>query len=246
MLRWSLPAVVFVSLTGCAAAPEPAVPEAEEPVVSEAIEAKEAVLAVKADAPPPEEEPKELPTPCAGEGDICTPPAKFVDRLCMRTTPSLALTMFHKDSPWTRAYVRGNMEAWYANGRSRPRQLSYGEEVIIVANRANSGSGIQVSGSGSYDVYRWDGSCVSLMSDEVTLRRVGAPNEAVIEWKRLDDGLRANLGQDKHIAHRNDRRLEACKGSDNGRCERAEKALSQMIAHYVRQGGELPEPTELP
>jgi hypothetical protein len=195
---------------------------------------------------PEKPEPMTMPTACSADSAVCTPPPTFVKRMCKTTTPDLALTMFHKSSPWTRAYVRSNMEAWYASARrSQPRNLRYSEEVIIVADRSASPGGMQVSGTGSYDVYRFDGTCVSLMTDEVSLRRPATPDVAPIRFKRLDDNVQELLRSNTKIGFRYTKRREACKqfGEQAARrCERANVSLSRMVAEYVRTGGEVPEP----
>jgi len=222
-----------------AAPPEPAADSSELPLD----------LAARADAqarrtPPP----ARIPTTCAAPGaDLCVPPRAFTERLCATSHPEAAFTLFGAHSPFTRAYLRRKMEAWYASGgRARPRQLGYAEDVLIVADRTASPSGMRVSGAGSYDVFRWDGTCVSLMSDEVTLHRPANPSVAPIAWRRLDEGVRDVLVKDRKIHYRNDRRLQDCKGDkSSARCQRARLGLSRMIANYVRQGGELPAPTEI-
>ena len=192
-----------------------------------------------------------IPTDCAADGNgVCTPPAAFVERLCMSSDPNVALAMFHKSSPWTRAYLRRDMEAWYVNGaRQNPKKLKFGEEVIIVADRSQGPGGMQVSGSGSYDVYRWDGSCVSLMSDEVALRPPTTPEVAPIPWKLLDSGVQATLERDQRIVQGNEERRKACRElgeKAQQKCERALLGVSRLIAEYVRSGGELPAPKDLP
>ena len=193
---------------------------------------------------------REVPTRCADESaPICTPPVDFVDRLCDKRTPDLALSLFARGTPWTRAYVQRDMEAWYTRARSSPKKLRYAEEVIVVADHSTSPSGIQVSGNGSFDVYRWDGTCVSLMSDELTMRRPSTPDVATISWKKLDDDVRDVLEKNRKISFRNDKRREACKEQSapgRRRCERAEIGLSRMIAEYVRGGGDVPSPKLLP
>lgn len=180
-MRGAIACMAFVAV-GCAAepAPRPVAPAAKpEPVV----------------APPPER--YELPTSCAKAGAICTPPADFVAKLCKSGAPDVALTLFKKGMPWTRAWVRQEMEAWYASGgRTRPRALRYGEEVIIVADRSEA---VQMTGAGSYDVYRWDGSCVSLMSDELTLAPPTQTDVAPIEWKHLHERTQEALARDQRI-----------------------------------------------
>jgi hypothetical protein len=241
--------LALVTLTACAAAPAPeplvatgsdrarAGAPAPTPAVTDAIPAPE--------TPAPER--RELPTSCASSDPLCTPPAAFAERLCSQSDPDLALTLFHKSTPWTRAYVVRDMEAWYVGGRSRPAQLHYAEEVLVVADRAQQAGGMRVSGAGSYDVYRWDGTCVSLMSDEVSLRRPSEPEVAPIPWRKLDDDLRDVLTQDRRIAYRHEKQRESCKEDWSApRCERALLGLSHVIADYVRGGGELPAPKRIP
>lgn len=227
------PAVTPTAPTEAPAPPEPAV---AEDIPSEPAEAKEP--------------PREMPTSCASEGEVCTPPADFAERLCRTSYPDIALALFHKSAPWTRAYVRANLEAWYASARrSRPHQLRYAEEVIVIANRRPKNSAFSVSGGGSYDVVRWDGTCVSLMAGELSFHRPATPDVAPIRWTRLDSQTTELLSKDRKIALRNDKRREACNGSEapgGSRCERAEALLSQIIAEYVRSGGELPPPKPVP
>jgi hypothetical protein len=194
-----------------------------------------------------------IPTEChAANGAVCTPPKKLVTRLCGKRVPDVALTFFAKSSPWTRAYVTRDMEAWYVSPdaqRSSPKQLRRFEEVIILSDRSAPPGGIQISGAGSYDVYRWDGSCVSVMSDEVSLRSPGTPDVATIPWKRLDDDITERLVKDRKIEYRNEKRLELCKKHGEQatlRCERAKTGLSRMIAEFVRGGGDLPLLTAVP
>ncbi len=225
-------------------APAPVAPAQPAPVVAKA-EPK------PAPPPKPAAKTRTLPTQCASlDSKICTPPADFVGRLCSRKDQDIALTLFHKQTPWTRAYIRRDMEAWYvAAGRSKPAKLKYAEEVLIISDRSLPKGGIQVSGAGSYDVYRWDGSCVSLMSDEVSMYSPSTPDVAVIRWKRLANDVRATLEKNQKILYRNKRRRKVCKkiGRIAGRnCKHAKVALSRMIASYVRRGGELPTPKKVP
>lgn len=245
--------LALLALSACAAAPSPAPPAAplatsnvptDEPAGSEAATPVETAPETAPATPSPADDTAEaFPTTCAQDGPICRPPKAFAERLCKSPKPDVALAMFHGSTPWTRAYVRGDMEAWYASARrSRPYRLRYAEEVIVVASRQRSGA-IQVSGSGSYDVVRWDGSCVSLMEGELSFRRPSDPDVAVIRWKRLDDKITSALAKHPAIAYRNGKRRDACKGfgaSNDPRCELAETMLSRKIAEYVRAGGDLP------
>jgi len=197
--------------------------------------------------------PVAIPADCDHkDGDFCLPPKPFVDKLCEGSQPNVALTMFRKGTPWTRVYVRRpEMEAWYAGGggHSHPAKLHFAEELLVVFVREGKAGGMQVSGSGSYDVFRWDGSCVSLMSDEIALHAPSNPDTAPIPWKQLDEDMQQTLLKDKRITYRNDTWVKSCKetgpGSDQ-RCERALVGMSRMIGDYLRAGGELPDRKSLP
>ena len=193
-----------------------------------------------------EEEPAalEMPTECATSGaKVCTPPTAFVDKLCQSKSPDLALSMFRKRTPWTRAYLRRDMDAWYTGVRlSSPVHLVLDEEVIVVAARTGGSSGVQVSGSGSYDVYRWDGKCVSVMEDEVSLRRPPTPQSAPIVWKSLTETTHEALLDDRAIKVRLDLQQSRCSANSSApRCIEATSALMHLIADYVRKGGKLPD-----
>lgn len=196
----------------------------------------------------PEEAPiaLEIPKECeSSSAKLCTPAASFVEKLCQAKSADVALAMFRKSTPWMRAYLRHDTNAWYMGARrSSPVQLVVDEEVIVVANRSSSGSsGIQVSGTESYDVYRWDGKCVSLTSDEITLRRPSAPRSAPIAWASLTDAMHAALLDDRKIKSRLDH-LQHDRCDENGsapRCMQATADLARLIADYVRRGQKLPD-----
>jgi len=193
-----------------------------------------------------------IPESCAAEEDgFCLPAAAFVEKLCAVPQATVALTLFRKGTPWTRAYVRPmQIEAWYASGgRSEPAKLTFAEELLVLARRDGATGGVQVSGSGSYDVLRWDGTCVSVMSDEITIRRPGNPDVAPIQWKRLDPDVQSSLEKDKKIAFRLEGRRGACAeigpGADR-KCAKAEQGLARIIGEFVRAGGEVPVRAHLP
>jgi hypothetical protein len=241
------------ALVGCgASAPIASSPESSGRAVKEPAEVAPLAhssesVAVEEPAPQDvaqEKEPAalEIPTECApSAAKICTPPTPFVAKLCQSKSADLALAMFRKSTPWTRAYLRRDMDAWYTGVRlSSPVQLVHDEEVIVVASRSGGSSGIQVSGSGSYDVYRWDGKCVSVMADEVSLRRPRVPESAPIVWKSLSDATHEALLDDRGIKLRHDLQRDRCsKDSVAPRCTEATAALVRVIADYVRKDGKL-------
>ncbi len=181
-----------------------------------------------------------MPTACADKAaDVCTPPSDFVDRLCAKPHQDLALALFAKATPFTRLYLRGKMD-----------ELSFDEEVLALRFHPQAKGGIQVgSGSGSYDVLRWDGNCsMAVDADMITKNRPARPKTARVLWHRLDDRTQTALvtGSDP-IKQAHSKRGKECKGAMSGdvsaACEKADATLGGAIVEYVRGGGSLPDPT---
>lgn len=247
-------AALAALLSGCGgAAAEPAAAAAPAETQEPAPQAASAAPADSADEEQPQPEaatPSDdvaltMPEACSQpDAEVCTPPGEFVEQACRRRSQGLALAMFRKGTPWQRAYLRRNTEAWYAGGvRSDPVKLDFGEEVIVLAKRSGNTGGIQVSGSGSADIYRWDGTCVSVQEDEISERFHGMPKTALLRWRDIDGDVRDALEKDQGIAFRNEYRRKACKKDATARhCLKARRLLTDVIAAYVRKGGEVPMP----
>lgn len=239
-------AVVSLLLAACGAppAPPPAAPVAKA----------EATAAPEAKPVDPDDTPgTELPTACAaGDDKMCLPPKPFVKRLCAGFFPDTALAMFKKGTPWTRGYLRLNVEAWNASGgASSSDKLVFDEEVLIVTHRRADTGGMTVSGaSGSFDVLRWDGTCSSLMGEEVTTKTAPAPKHAKIPWKSLDDKLKETLLGDAKVGKFAAERKKECKGASVGevslKCIKADEGLARAVVDFVRGGGALPQPIKIP
>lgn len=249
----------FCSLAGCGAStPTASNPESsgfavKDPAAASSLAHASENVAAERTPPPrgdaPEQKPSalEIPTECANPGaKICTPPTAFVAKLCQWKSPDVALSMFRRGTPWTRAYMARRTEAWYMGARhSAPVQMTVDEEVIVLAAHGGGTGGVQVSGSGSYDIYRWDGQCASVATDEVRLRRPPAPTAAPIAWQSLSEPTRTALLDDHAIKLRLDQQQDRCaKDSSAHRCNEMTAALTRGIADYVRKGGKLP-PTRL-
>jgi hypothetical protein len=116
-----------------------------------------------------------------------------VKELCGGFYPDVALVMFAKESPWTRAYLTRDVQAWNASGgASSADKLVFDEEVLVLFHREVDQGGVVVSGaSGGYDVLRWDGSCASLAGEELTQKRPPKAKSARIVWKSLSLAKRA-------------------------------------------------------
>lgn len=239
--------LTIVGLLGCASAPPPAATTPPEKVAAPDVPA--------APEPKPDaDESRALPTACAtgGASKLCVPPSSFAKRLCAGSFPSATLELFRKDSPWTRGYVTRTVEAWNASGGAASNEkLELDEEVLVVVHRAPEPGAMQVSGaSGGYDVLRWDGSCATLMAEELTLRRPSSPKAAKVPWKVLDDAQQEAMLTDAKVAAAvNDRRKE-CKGASMGdvslKCVKADQKLAKVLVEYVRQGGSVPAAKKLP
>jgi hypothetical protein len=111
--------------------------------------------------------------------------------------------------------------------------------------------GMQVSGAGGgYDALRWNGACVTLAKEELTLSTPPKAKNARVEWRRLDEGLREKLRENEKVNEAYKARQKECKGATMGtvsdKCVKADDALSAAIVTFARDGGELPTPEKLP
>lgn len=241
--------IASMSLAACSgSSTEATSPEADpsaEPVASAAEAAGSAA---------PKEKDEKLPavvTTCEKNGDLCVPPPAFVKKLCGNVNPDLALVYFRKGSPFSRGWLTRNTDAWNASGgASGGEKLVFDEEVIVVSVRSNNSGGIQVSGaSGGYDVMRWDGSCASLSSEEITFKPPPKGKTAKLEWKMYSDDSQNALLTNADIAKINKQRRDECKGVTMGdvskACVKAVDQLSEAIVAFIRDGGEVPVPKAL-
>jgi hypothetical protein len=192
-----------------------------------------------------------VPTKCFKSGTICSPDPKFVKRLCNGKFPSLGLYLFSNPA-WTRGYLTRRTQAWNASGgASDSGWVEFDEEVLILYARVPDAGGMQVSGAGgSYDALRWDGSCVTLQSEEVTMSKAPAPKYPPIDFRYLDDDTQEALRKDDKVNKAWQARRQECKGATSGdvslKCVKADEALTKSVIGFVRAGGTIPEPKELP
>ncbi len=207
---------------------------------------------------PKSEEPAAIPTTCGAEGSIkdsklCMPEQAYAKKLCSGTYPEVALGLFGKGTPFTRVYLAGDVEAWNASGgRTHRAKLAFDEEVIVLGKHgAGAGGGIVMTGAqASYDVLRWDGTCVSVMEGELTTRRPPAPKPAEVQFSRLEESTRHALLAAPKVKATHEALFKACtsvaSAAEKKACEKADKAFSLAIVDTIRAGATLPAPARRP
>ena len=252
---------------GCAASPvarvAPAAPVAAASATDAPSHLAQTTLAVgigdaaEARAEDSADEPAPLPTTCGAEGTIkdaklCLPEATFAKKMCSGNYPEVTLGMFGKGTPWTRLYLAGDVEAWNASGgRTHRAKLAFDEEVLVLGKHGAGGGGIVMTGAqASYDVLRWDGSCVSVMEGEITTRRPPAPKPADVTFSRLEESTRHALLATPKVKSTHEALFKACTSvsspAEKKACEKADKAFSTAIVEAIRSGAALPAPGRRP
>ncbi|HEY4104883.1 MAG TPA: hypothetical protein VGM44_13380 [Polyangiaceae bacterium] len=244
---------LVLSLTACGGAqtPKAAEPEnaADSPKPAATAETSTAADAPKAEA---DSTPATLPTECSKSGKLCVPDQKFTKRMCNDSYPSVALYLFGNGLPFSHGYLTRKTQAWNAEGGASDNDyLEFDEEVLLLGERGTDPNAMQVSGAGGgYTAMRWNGSCVTLAKEEVTLDKPPAPKSAKVEWRFLDDNVQAALREDKTINTAVQARRKECKGAVSGdvslACVKADDKLTQVVIEYLRKGGKVPVPTKLP
>jgi hypothetical protein len=194
-----------------------------------------------------------VPTQCAKAGAAtCVPDRRFVEHMCSDSYPTIALYLFGNGNPFSKGYLTRRTQAWNAEGGASDNSwLEFDEEVLVLAERGADKGGMQVSGAGgSYMALRWNGSCVTLAKEELTLSKPPAPKAAKVEWRYLDDNVQEALRTDATINDAVIARRKECKGAVSGdvslKCVKADDKLSAVIVDYLRKGGKIPVPSKLP
>jgi hypothetical protein len=183
-----------------------------------------------------------FPVACADPAaTVCSPPDEFVERLCAKPHQDAALSLFGKQTPFTRLYLRGRVD-----------ELEAGEEVLAVRFHAAQKGGMVVgSGNGTYDVLRWDGTCsIGLEAEVFTRSRPARPKTAAVKWHRLGTGIQdALIASSDAVKHAHAKRGKECKGAMTGdvssSCLKADQALVDAVVDFVREGGALPSPSDV-
>jgi len=244
-LFWSF-GFSLVACGGAQAAPAAPAPAAEQ---AEAAPAAAPSAEAKSSA---ESAPITVPTSCVKSGRFCLPDQKFSKRMCNSGSPSLALYLFGNGFGYTRGYLTRKTQAWNAAGGASDNSfLEFDEEVLLLVERGGDAGDMQVSGAGGgYEALRWNGLCVTLAKEEVTLDKPPAPKTAKVEWRFLDDNVQAALREDATINGAVSKRRQECKGAVSGdvsmACVKADDRLTRVLVEYLRKGGKVPVPSKLP
>ncbi len=235
-MRWEAVAVA-ASLVACA-------PPPRAPAAAEAVAEPPEVAMAKAEPLP---DPEAIPTTCVSEEPPCVPDATYVKRLCSASYPEVALTLLGKESPFTRMYLRGDVDGWNADGGVSTRaKLAFDEEVLVLKRRPAPVNSVVVGAGGGYLVMRWDGACYTLEENEVTAKRPPVMKHSAIPWRFLSEKGRAALLSSPKINAAFQKRGKECKGASSGEvsrpCEQADAALSAVVVAEVRSGVSIPSP----
>ncbi len=233
---------VTLGLAACAgASPSSVAPGGASPSETSAPGSTGGVATVKGTSTPTDD--PGIPSECADPAaPVCTPPADFADRLCDKTFQDVALSLLARGTPFTRGYLRGKLD-----------ELSFDEEVLIVHFHAPQKGGIVVgSNLGTYDLLRWDGSCSrGVEAEMVTRTKPASPRVARIRWNRMGAHTQdALVAASDTVKRARTKRGKECKGAMTGEvsatCDKADDALTNAVVDYVRSGGALPAPDDMP
>jgi len=245
-----LPAVSVLLGVACGSAATPA-PSPKAPDPARAEEARKPDAPAEAEAPVAAEAPAKIPGECIMKDGVCTVGKDFAKRVCQSTYVNVALAMFAKGTPWQRGYLTRKTQAWNAEGgASVAGFVEFDEEVLVLFSRVPPKGGMMVTGMGGFQTLRFDGSCVTLQTEEVTFKRPPAPKYPRIEWRWLEDGMRDAFRKDSKVDAAYLAQRKECKGVTSGdvskKCLTADQKLVDAIVEHVVSGGEVPAPTKLP
>lgn len=243
----ALPPLLLLVLVGCGSSTTPATQASADPTATEA--AGPAPTSTATAAPKEDDSAAHtVPTTCTTKGKVCLPPLAFAKKVCDKGNSDIALYMLRKGTPFTRAYLTHDTEAWNASGgASSNDKVLFDEEVVVMVERAAQAGGIVVGdGGASYDVMRWDGTCVSLQAPEITFTPPPKAKHAKVDFHALTSTVTDVLLQNEAILKTYKERKNECKGQWSGdvsaKCVKLVTQLGEQVYDYVSKGGEVPAP----
>ena len=195
-----------------------------------------------------------VPSACASaDSPVCVPDFAFVKRMCNGSFPDVALLLMAKDTPFTRMFMKGDVDGWNADGGASARaRLRFDEEMLVLRRRSPPAGGIVVgSGGAGYLVMRWDGNCYTLEDTELTTKKpAGVAKHASLPWRLYAEKTKAALLGKPKVLGAYQKRGKECKGVVSGEvskaCEQADAALSAAVVAEIRGGATIPTPEHLP
>jgi hypothetical protein len=196
----------------------------------------------------------ELPRRCVSDRKPCVPPPDFVEVLCRKKYPSVALAMFAKSAPWQHVFVKVTDVAPRnaLGGPAGDTRLEFLEEVVVLRERAfQTGAMEMTAPPKAYDVLRFDGTCAILAEDEFMWTRPPVrARYAPVVWQYLDPPMREVLSQSNPVDQAREGQHDACRGAFLGgggsACKAATQQLARAIATALGRGVALPVPNSLP
>ena len=189
---------------------------------------------------------------CAShDGNVCLPDPGFVKRVCNGSYPDVALLLFSKDAPFTRVYLRSDIDGWNAEGGASARaKLFFDEEVLALRRREAPKNGVVVGAGGGWLVMRWDGNCYTVEENEVTQKKPPTAKHAPMPFRFYGERTKTALLESEKVLAAYKRRGKECKGATSGEvtksCEQADASLSAAIVTEIRGGKTIPLPEKLP
>jgi hypothetical protein len=216
----------LVAFSGCGGAPEAKAPELVE--VDEA---------------------PDVPTYCATKAKPCVPPPEFVESLCHARFASVAAYLFQKHTPFVREYVRckGCEAVSSIGGPVGSRTLGFAEETLLLRVITEMPDQPKQPIRESYDLLRWDGTCVTLSKGDAVSYLPGAAGAAAVRFDDFDTTMRSALLRDRKIEASHSAREKACKSkATSPECGQLDRALADLIVKSIRQGLRLPMPRQRP
>jgi hypothetical protein len=152
-------------------------------------------------------------------------------------TPTAALRVLASNKKLRVGYLTRDMEAWSTgNARQTKSRARFDEEVMVLSTRASKSSVVVTGAAVSYEVLRWDGSCASLMGEELTFRRAPRPVRP-IRVDRLYLPMQTKLLDDARIHAAADRASSACSADDKAvACDLARRTFGDVV---VARGAKL-------
>jgi hypothetical protein len=187
--------------------------------------------AAEPEAKSPSRNADEILASCVADGKKkCVLAQADASELCRSMTPSAALHVFASNKKMRVGYLTRDMEAWSTDhARQTKSRARFDEEVMVLATRSSKSSVVVQGAAVTYEVLRWDGSCASLMGDELTFRRAPRPIRP-IRVDRLYLPAQTKLLDDPRIRAAADRADTTCGADDKAiACDIARRAFGDVV-----------------